>query len=57
MGLYEYNVSPFGLTGGQSYFQRIMDEVLRGLEKYKDNFIHDILVFSPDKVSHLNALR
>ena len=57
MGLYEFNVLPFGLTGGPSSFQRIMDEVLRGLEKHKDNFIDDILVFSPDKVSHRNELR
>ena len=57
MGLYEFNVLQFGLTGGPSSFQRTMDEVLRDLEKHKDNFIDDILVFSPDKASHLNALR
>ena len=57
MRLYEFNVLPFGLNGGPSSFQRIMDEVLRRLEKHKDNFIDDILVFSSDNVSHLNALR
>ena len=57
MGLYEFNVLPFGLTGGPSSFQRIMDKVLRGLERFKDNFIDDILIFSQDKISHIAALR
>ena len=35
----------------------MMDGVLRGLEKHKDNFIDDILVFSADKASHLDVLR
>ena len=57
MGLYEFNVLPFGVTGGPSAFQRIMDEVLRGIEKNNDNFIDDILVFSPDIGTHKAALR
>ena len=57
MGLFEFNVLPFGLTGGPSAFQRTMNKVLRGLEKFKDNFIDDILVYSPDKESHKRALR
>ena len=57
MGLYEFNVLPFGLTGGPSYFQRVMDQVLRGFEDCNDNFIDDILVFSRDLESHRTALR
>ena len=57
MGLFEFNVLPFELTGRPSAFQRGMDKVLRGLEKFKDNFIDDILVYSPDKESHKTALR
>ena len=52
MGLYEFKVLPFGLTGGPSLFQRIMDQVLSGLDHCKENFIDDILVFSPDMESH-----
>ena len=57
MGLFEFNVLPFALTGGPSAFQRTMDKVLCGLKKFKDNFIDDILVYSPDKESHKTALR
>ena len=57
MGLCEFNVLPFGVTGGPSAFQRIMDEVLRGIEKNIDSFIDDILVFSPDLGTHKAALR
>ena len=56
MGLYEFNVLPFGLTGGPSFFQRIMDQVLSGLDDCKENFIDDILVFSPDMESHRKHL-
>ena len=57
MGLYEFNVLPFGLTSGPSFFQRVMDQILKGLGYCKDNFIDDILVFSPDIESHRTALR
>ena len=57
MGLYEFNVLPFGLTSGPSFFQRVMDQILKGLGNCKDNFIDDILVFSPDMESHRTALR
>ena len=45
MGLDEFNVHPFGLRGGPSACQRIM-EVLRGLEQSTDNFIDDIIIFN-----------
>ena len=52
MGLFEFNVLPFGLTGGPSHFLRIMDQVISGLNDCTDNFIDDILVFSTDVKSH-----
>ncbi|KAI6655845.1 hypothetical protein LOD99_11357 [Oopsacas minuta] len=55
-GLNEYIVLAFGLTGGASSCQRMMDGVLRCLEKHKDHFIDDILVFSADKAPHLDVL-
>ena len=54
---YEFNVLPFGLTGGPSACQRIMDQVMHGLEQNTDNFIDDILLFSPDAFSHRKILR
>ena len=57
MGLFEFNVLPFGLTGGPSACQRIMDQVMHGLERNTDNFIDDILIFSPDAFSHRKILQ
>ena len=57
MGLYEFNVLPFGHTGGPSACQRIMDQVMHGLEQNTHNFIDDILLFSPDAFSHRKILR
>ena len=56
LGIYEFNVLPFGLIGGPSICQRIMDQVLRGMDCI-DNFIDDILIFSPDEHSHRIALQ
>ena len=46
-GLYEFLVMPFGLTNSGASFQRLMGDILRGLEYrfaliYKD----DIIIFS-----------
>ena len=55
LGLYEFNVLLFGLTGGPSACQRIMDKVLSGMD-CTDNFIYDVKIFSPDVLSHQIAL-
>ena len=54
--LYEFIVLPFELTGGPSFFQRIIDQVLSGLDDCKENFIDDILIFPPDMESHRKHL-
>ena len=56
LGLYEFNILPFGLTGGPSAFKRTIDQVLQWLEYCSDNFIDDILIFSKDLPSHRAAL-
>ena len=45
MGLYEFCRMPFGVTGGPSSFQRLMDKVLRGLP-FETNYIDEVLVQS-----------
>ena len=54
MGLDEFNDLPFGLW--TKFFQRIMDQVLSGLEDCKENLVNDMLVFSPDVKPHRRAL-
>lgn len=56
-GLYEFNVMPFGLCNAPATFERMMDNVLRGL-KWKTClcYLDDIVVFSPDFNTHLERL-
>eukprot|EP00731_Ephydatia_muelleri_P016112 Em0009g536a len=45
MGLYEFCRMPFGVTGGPSSFQRLMDKVLHGYS-FATSYIDDVLVHS-----------
>uniref|UniRef100_A0A5S6QBE1 RNA-directed DNA polymerase n=1 Tax=Trichuris muris TaxID=70415 RepID=A0A5S6QBE1_TRIMR len=51
LGLYEFVCMPFGLTGGPSSFQRLMDRVLNGL-KFAMVYLDDVLIFSRDQDEH-----
>ena len=56
MGLYEFCRMPFGVTGGPSSFQRLMDKVLHGLS-FATSYIDDVLVHSPNMKCHLQHLQ
>lgn len=57
-GIYEFTVMPFGLCNAPATYQRIMDEVLRGLLWRKTvNFIDDALIYSKTFTDHLSDLR
>ena len=46
-GLYEFNGLPFGPTNGPGTFQRLMEQVLKGLQwKSLVLYLDDIVVFS-----------
>ena len=51
-GKYEFKVCPSGLAQAPAYFQRLVDEVLRGLP-FAFGYLDDILIFSPDIDTHL----
>lgn len=56
-GLYEFNVMPFGLCNAPATFERMVDNVLRGL-KWKTClcYLDDIVVFSATFPEHLQRL-
>ena len=61
-GLYEFRVMPFGLTNAPSVFQRLMQQVLTGLNpdsgpSFISAYIDDILIFSTTLEQHLEHLR
>ena len=45
-GLFEFTTMPFGLCSAPATFQRLMDKVLRGTEKFTGVYLDDILVHS-----------
>ena len=55
-GKWEFRRCPFGLAQTPAYFQRLMNKVLSGLN-FAFGYLDDILVFSPDMVTHLQHLR
>ena len=56
-GLFQFNVMPFGLQGAPSTFQRMMDQLLRGLEDCAAAYLDDLIVYSTSWTEHLVALR
>ena len=55
-GKWEFKRCPFGMAQAPAYFQRLVNEVLSGLT-FAFGYLDDILVFSPDMISHLKHLR
>ena len=61
-GLFEFRVMPFGLTNAPAVFQRLMQQVLCGLNPeegpgFVDVYIDDILIFSRTIEEHVAHLR
>ena len=58
MGLYEFNVMPFGLCNAPGTFQRLMEQVLSGLHwRTCLIYIDDVIVYSPTFEEHVVQLR
>ena len=61
-GLYEFSVMPFGLMNAPAVFQRLMQQVVMGLNPeagpdYVAVYLDDILVFSRSLEEHRNHLK
>ena len=61
-GLFEFRVMPFGLTNAPSVFQRVMQQVLSGLNppdgrEFVEVYIDDVLIFSRTMEEHIDHLR
>ena len=55
-GLYQFTVMPFGLSGGPATFQRLMDTVLRGTEKFTGVYLDDVVICSNNWAKHLDHI-
>ena len=54
-GLFNYSFMPFGLKNASATFQRLMDNVLRGLSNVV-SYIDDIIIFSENETEHCEHL-
>ena len=52
-GLFEFLVMPFGLHGAPATFQRMMDNILRGAEKFAAAYLDDVVIYSETWEDHL----
>ncbi|CAM5105071.1 unnamed protein product [Natator depressus] len=57
VGLYEFNVLPFGLRNAPATFQRLVDGLLAGLEEYAVAYLDDVAIFSDSWAEHLKHLQ
>ena len=55
MGKYQFNRVPFGLAQAPAYFQRLINEVLTGLD-FAMGYLDDIIIFSRTEEEHLRHL-
>jgi hypothetical protein len=55
-GLFQYKVMPFGMKNSPATFQRIMNQVVSGLEGC-ETYIDDIVIYSETWEEHLEIMR
>ncbi|GJP55553.1 hypothetical protein CLOM_g14511 [Closterium sp. NIES-68] len=56
VGLYEWNVMPFGLRNASAVFQRVMDQVLKTVPSAAC-YIDDVVIYSKTEEEHAEHLR
>ena len=57
LGLFQFTVMPFGLSGASASFQRMMDQTLRGLNDFVGVYLDDIIIHSSTWKEHLVHLQ
>ena len=57
LGLFQFTVMPFGLSGAPASFQRMMDQTLRGLNDFVGVYLDDIVIHSSTWKEHLVHLQ
>ena len=56
MDKFEFTRCPFGLSQAPAYFQRLMNQVIKGLP-FAFVYLDDVLIHSPDIETHLKHIR
>ncbi|CAM4635722.1 unnamed protein product [Lepidochelys olivacea] len=56
VGLYEFNVLPFGLRNAPTTFQRMVDNLLAGFGEFTVAYFDNVSIFSDSWAEHLQAV-
>ena len=56
LGLLQFTVMPFGLSGAPATFQRLMDNILRGTEEFAAVYLDDIVIHSSTWEEHIEQV-
>ena len=56
-GLFNFRVMPFGLQGAPATFQRMMDNLLTGVQGFAAAYLDDLVIYSDTWEQHLVHLR
>ena len=56
-GLYQFRVMPFGLSGAPATFQRMMDNLTRGLSESTGAYLDDLVIYSSTWNDHFQHVR
>ena len=56
MGKWEFKQTPFGLSQALANFQLLIDKVLMGCGKFAMGYLDDIIIFSNNKIEHLQHI-
>ena len=57
LGLFQFNTIPFGLSGAPATFQRLMDRVLKGTNKFTGVYLDDIIIYGDTWTEHLENVK
>ena len=55
-GLYQFKAMPFGLQGAPATFQRMMDQLIRGLGGFTATYLDDLVIYSSTWEEHVKHL-
>ena len=55
-GLYQFKAMLFGLQGAPATFQRMMDQLIRGLEGFATAYLDDLVIYSSTSDDHVKHL-
>ena len=54
--LFQFKMMPFGLQGAPATFQRLMDQVIQGMDSFASAYLDDLIIFSSSWEDHMRHL-